>query len=238
MTVATTSTKEFSRREILRRALQKARLLNSAQNPSDTNPKVQAASDALEMKLADLQAEGVIVTTAELATLSLTANTPPTTVIALPADTLDVQGTATLLTSTTAAGEVPVFPMGQEEWERLTDKTVLGTPSRYYVHRLLSVSLYLWPGVSATASGWTLRYRRARLLQGNGDGTTTMDLHRHWTTYLVYAVAHELAVDNSMPSDVVAMLRTERDRLRTRSLAYNRPRGPIQIHSTHRGPWR
>jgi hypothetical protein len=238
VTVPATYVKEFSRREILRGMLQKARLLNFRQNPSDTHPAVQRASDVLEMKLADLQAEGVIITTAELATLSLTAGTLPTTAIALPSQTMDVTGTAMLLTSATSGAEIPVLPMGQEEYERLTDKTVLGTPSRYYVHRLIAVSLYLWPGVDAAASGWTLRYRQVRLLHGAGDGASTMETQRHWTTYLIYGGAYELASDSGQSTEYCRELRAERDRLRGRSLAYNRARGPMQMHNTLRGPWR
>lgn len=237
MTVAATSIKEFTRREILRRALKKARLLHLAQNPSETSPIVQDASECLEMKLGDLQAEGMLDETGELKTLALTAGTTPDTAIALPEETNDVRGTCTLLTGSGGA-ETPVLPMGQEEWQRLTDKTVLGMPTRYYVHRLLSVSLYLWPGVDAAASGWTLRYRQIRLLKGNGDGATTMDLRRHWTTYLVYAVAHELATDNSQDVQYCGYLRSERDRLLGKSMAHARPKAPIQMHSTHRGPWR
>lgn len=239
MTVSADSVKEFTRREILRRSLQKARLLNAAQNPSETSPLVQQAADALEMKLADLQAEGTPATTAELKTLDLTANTLPTDPIALPDDTLDVQGTVML--NTGASAEIPVLPMGQEEWQRMTDKTAQGSgsaPSRFYVHRLLTVSLYVWPGVPASATGWFLRYRQVRLLRGAGTGTNTMDLQRHWTTYLVYAVAHELAVDNSQDVQYCGYLRSERDRLLKRSLAKPRQGAPTQMHVTNRGPWR
>lgn len=234
MTVSANSVKEFTRAEILRRALQKARLLHTSQNPSSTNPKVTQAGDYLEMKLADLQAEGgPIITTAELKTLTLTANVTPATAISLPSDTLDVQGTAMLVDSSGA--ETPVLPMGQEEWMLQTDKTVLGTPSRYYVHRSLAVTLYLWPGPDAAG---TLRYRQVRLLRGNGDGNTTMDLQRHWTTYLVYAVAYELAGDAGIDVQYLRELKGERDRLRGRSLARNAPKGPTVMHMTNKGPWR
>lgn len=231
MTVAATTIKEFTRREILRRALQKARQLNAAQNPSETSPKVAMASDYLEMKLADLQAEGgPIITTTELKTLAITAGTTPETAIALPDDTFDVQGTAMLVNG---SNETEVQPVGQEEWQREPNKTQLGVPVKYYAHRLLSVSLYLWPGPQNAA---TLRYRQVRLLRGNGDGQTTMDLQRHWTTYLVYAVAYEVASDSSVDIGYCRELRGERDRLRGRSLAANRPKQPVTMHSTHRGP--
>jgi hypothetical protein len=234
VTVSTDSIKEFTRREILRRSLQKARLLHVSQTPSDTNPKVTQASDYLEMKLADLQAEGgPIVTTTELATIDVAGGTTPETAIALPAATLDVQGTAMLIDS--SGVETPILPMGQEQWQRTPDKTVLGSPSRYYVHRLLAVSLYLWPGPPDDV---TIRYRQVRLLRGDGDGATTMDLQRHWITYLVYAVAFELAMDNSIDLEYCRELKSERDRLRGRSLARNAPKGPVTMHVTNRGPWR
>ena len=238
MTVSADSVREFTRREILRRALQTARLLNAHQNPSDTDPRVTQAADALEMSLGALQAEGILDETGELKTLSLTAGTLPTTDITLPSDTNDVRGTAMLLTSSTSDGEIPVLPMGHDEWLQITDKTMLGTPSRYYVHRLLSVTLRLWPGVDSAASGWSLRYRQIRLLKGTGTGGSTMDLRRHWTKYLVYATAFELAVSNHQDVAFCGFLRSERDRLLGKSLAHARPKGPIQIHSTHRGPWR
>lgn len=236
MTVSANSVKEFTRRELLRRALQKAGQLNAAQNPGDTDPRVGQAADALELVLSQLQSEGVVISSIEWQTLSLTAGQATTTAYSLPAATLDVTGTAMLIQGD-GAGELPVEPMGAEDWQRMTDKTSTGVPTRYYVHRLLSVQIYLWPGLATDSSGWTLRYRQVRLLRGADAGGVTMDLARFWQLYLVYAVAHELAVDAGLPTERCAYLRAERDRLRKSAMGYNNPRGPIQMRAQHRGPW-
>lgn len=235
MTVSSDYVRDLTRREILRGALRTARLLNARQNPSDTHPLVVDAVEILERRLADLQAEGMLDETGELKTLNLVAGTLPTTDIALPSETNDVRGTCMLITGN--GSEQPVFPMSQEEWETQPNKEELGTPNKYYVHRLLAVTLRLHPGVSDDAVGWQLRYRQIRLLKGAGSGSNTMDLRRHWSTYLVYAVAHDLAVANSQDVAFCGYLRSERDRLRTRSLAHSRPKAPITMHLTYRKPW-
>ena len=76
------------------------------------------------------------------------------------------------------------------------------------------------------------------LPRAKGDGGSTMDLQRHWTSYLCYAVAHDLALGNGMDVQFCGYLRSERDRLRSRSFAANGPRQPVTMHMTTRRVWR
>lgn len=234
MTISANSSREFNRGTILRRALQKAGLMTAGQNPSDTDPKVQQAADALEMVLDALQDGNVIITSQDFLLLTLVAGQGTYT---LPVDTLDVIGTAMVIQSATA-GELPVEPMGPDEWQRITDKTAVGVPRRYYVHKLMTPVLYLWPKVDTTAVGWTLRYRQERLLKDADSQNVTMDLRRSWTLYLVTAVAHQLAISAGMDIARCGYLRAEAKELKTAALGGNRARGPAQMHVQHRGPWR
>lgn len=235
MTVSANYSREFTRGEILRRALQKAGLLSAGQNPPPTDPKVGQAADFLELVLDALQDGNVIITTADFKVLDLVAGSGTYT---LPADTLDVLGTAMVIQSATS-GELPVEPMGADEWQRISDKTAEGVPRRYYVHKLMAVQLYLWPLVSSTASGWTLRYRQERLLRDADSQGVTMDLRRSWILYLVTEVAHQLSIANGMSVERLSYLRAESKELKKAALGGNRARGPAQMHVSHRGPqWR
>lgn len=234
MTASVNSLGEFTRGTILRRALRKAGLLATGQNPTDTDAKVDEAADALKMILASLQDGNVIITTQDFLSLALVAGQGTYT---LPTDTLDVIGTAMVVQSATA-GELPVEPMGPDEWQRITDKTAVGVPRRYYVHKLMTPVLYLWPKVDTTAVGWTLRYRQERLLKDADTQGVTMDLRRSWTLYLVTAVAHQLAIAAGMDIQRCGYLRAEAKELKAAALGGNRARGPAQMHVQHRGPWR
>lgn len=231
MTVSASSTREFTRDEILRRAFQKAGLMSAYQSPR--GPVLLQGADFLEMILDELQAEGLMVRTNILRTVTLATATDD---YDLPADTLNVIGTAMVVHS--SGGESPVQSMGQEQYQRLTNKDAAGTPTRYYCERTATVKLYLWPVPPATLNGTLLRYRAVRLFADADEGAATMSTERHWTRYLMTAVAHELAVANGIATERCGYLRSDALAAKNLTKGYSRPRGSSQIHVAHRGGYR
>lgn len=229
--VSTVYATEWTRDEIITRAYQIAGLLNEAGTP--TPAQKQLGADLLGMELDALQAEGIVLRTVDIATLSLVA---AQATYALPADTLDVVGTANVVRS---GVDTPVQPMTREEWMLLSNKNSQAIPTRYYLHRQATVTIYLWPVPAAETPMPTLRYQKVRLLKDTDTGARTLDLEKYWIKAILWRVAYEVATAASLPSDRMMLLKAEADGLRARAKAYNRPHGPSQVYFAHRTPrWR
>lgn len=228
--------------EIVARALELAGLKNPAQSVTDP-ARVGQGFDFLRLEMSSLQAEGVILSATAWGTLTLTADENQYSAAAqgataaageLPGDLLDVLGTLMVSTDSTSTVKTPVEPMTADEWATLTDvNTVVARPTRYYVQRSFPIGLYLWPTPDAD---YTLTYRYSRLIKDIGSGNTP-DLAAYWHFYLVYALASHLGRSAGLSLDTVTDLSNQAAVYKDKARRFNRPHGPVQIYSLHRGPW-
>lgn len=223
--VSSAYAQELTRDEIIRRAFQLSSGLASGATP-DAN-QIAMASDFLLTELDALQAEGIVLRTVESTNLTLVASTAS---YALPADTIDVMGRAQLVPA--SGSESIVTQMGREEYLDITEKTAEGTPTRFYVQRQATVTMYVWP-VPDSNSPTTLRYQKVRLLKDMDTGSKTLDLERYWVKYVVWELAHQLAVANSIGLDRCVYLKNEATKAKESAKSYNRPHVPVMLRVAH-----
>lgn len=232
---------QLTRNELIRRAFELATLKNVEQVVRSAN-KVSQAADFLQMELMALQAHGVQLHTADWQTLTTVADTDEYSAAAqgaiatasqLPGDTLDLTGTATVYLS----GEVPtpVEQITAEQWATTRDNGfTTGRPVMYFVNRTIPLKINLWPTPDAA---YTFRYRQVRLLKDASTGASTPELQAYWHMFLLYKLAFHLAMANGIDSGRVGMLAGQAKEYFQTAKAYSRARGPIQMRSTHQGPW-
>lgn len=172
---------------------------------------IAMAADLLGMELDALQAEGIVVTHVERATLPIVAGTSEYT---LPSDTLDVALAPDNMAGTvfvTAGAETPVRAISRAEWIGITKKDTQGTPTLVFVERLAAVKLVFWSVPAATS---TFRYSRIRLPRDMDTGTVTLDLARRWQKAICFSMAYHLALSKSAPMSRVEFLLGEAERLK------------------------
>lgn len=234
MTASTTNQVELPIDTIVRRAYQLSGQMTPQQSSSSPGWSDQAsmARDFLEMRMGALQTLGLHVHAMDLYPLTLAAGTNPYT---MPATTLDLVNDAMFVPTGSTVG-TPVTIMGREEYQVIADKTTAGQPSRYYPHREVGVTVYLWPVPDADSLG-TLTFQRHRLLATSRDGSATLAVERHWTLAVAYMLAGDLAMAGAMPIDRVNALMTEGKALADTASRYSRQRGPLQMVNDHSTPW-
>lgn len=207
MTVSANTDFELSRDSLLRRACQLAGLLEASQymNGDDTS----LAADLLGLEILSLQAEGILVTHVERATLALTAGVAEYT---LPAGTLDVAlGPDNAIGTVYISGgaETPVAAIARGDYMALSVKDTEGTPTMAFVERQASVKVVLWPVPSVNM---TMRYARQRLPRDTDTGAVTLDFARRWQKAIVFSLAYQLGLAKQAPLSRVKFLFDEAER--------------------------
>lgn len=209
MTVMSTATRELDINTILLRSFQLASQMPMEASASGTQWDARAAfgRDMLEMVVDHIQAEGNITRDVELYSITLTDGTASYT---MPTDTLRVSGVA-MYQETSSDPETQVTEMSREDYQVISDKDTEGSPSRYYATRGSSVVVYPYPVPDTSAA--TLVVQRQRLLMDNTSGTATVDLERSWVKWLVWEVAHQIAVASGLPEARCGYLRSGAEKL-------------------------
>lgn len=233
MAVSANSLSDFSRDQLITMAFQLAGLTPSEHTPIQAD--VRMAANFMNMELAALQSEGVIVRTIERTTLTLVSGTAEYT---LPADVIDV-----VVGPNNEAGSIidpnnvesVVTAMPRQSYSNLADKTTTNTarPTRVYIEKGASVKVVFWPVPDADADTW--RYQKVRLFKAMDDGSVTLDLAQRWQKYVTYAVAAAVARAKSLPAEKVRELAGEAEAAKAIALADDNQRGPIQFRIRHRG---
>lgn len=241
MTVAATSTREFDIGELVRRGFQLAGLKSEQQAPSEEDAGL--ARDLLEMRIDNLQTDGVFARSVRLEYLSLTAGTY---VYTLGADVLDVVDDAMYLPAgtvdqTQAQGETRIRQIRREDWQIIGTKDALGRPTLYYIYKAeAALQLWLWPiPDEAAVNGIPAKVRLQvhRLLADNNDANATPDLQRYWAMHLIWGLAHDLSAAKSLPTDKVAYCEGMSEKYLAKCKSYSNQRGPVQMYVDHRTAW-
>jgi hypothetical protein len=208
MTVSTNVLPDFQRDRILTQAIHSTGIL-----PAGHTPKAELlamAATYLDMEMLELQSSGVVLRSVERATLAFQPNVQEYT---LPADTFDIELGAnnvvgSIVGATSADVETLVQAMTLAEWTTLSSKSITADrPSMCYVERLATVKMVMWP-IPTTATK-SLRYSRVRYLRANDSGGLTTDMSRVWASFLMWAVAANVAMASSLPLDRVQLLQSK-----------------------------
>lgn len=203
MTVSSSFSFDLTRDALIRRAAQRAGLLDAGGVPDGDT--ISMASDFLNIILQDLASEGVTLYQRERTTLPLLASTAA---YSLAADTLDVLVGPNNFAGTivdASGSEVPITAINGHDYVLLSNKSSEATtPTFVYIEKLATVTVTFWPVPSAAT---TFRYQRVRLIRDADTGEVTMDVAKRWASYLFYALAADLAGSGSKPLEVVDRLR-------------------------------
>jgi len=233
MTVSETSTREFDIDRIVMLAIQTACVLpaGAPRTGRQWDNLSAQARDFLEINIDHMQALGSFARAIELYDVEAIANIDS---YDLPPTTLIVVGDAQF-SSTADTGSTFVRQIGREEYVAIADKTSTGRPSVFYSQMHATTTLFLWPVPDVDG---TLQIQRGRLLADNDDGSLTVDLERHWTKFVLYDLAHSIAVANSVNPLKCQYLRQQADLALGPSKRLATSKGPGRAVLSHSTGWR
>lgn len=237
MTISTTRTRELDIAKICQRAYQLTGLANESQNISAD--KLSFAKDIIETVLDDLEADGLRARAVAFETLPLVASQ---SAYALSADVIDVVGQIMYIPPGAtdldhASGEVPLIAITREDWQLQVAKDATGRPLQYYAHRAASpVELRVWPTPTAADLG-TLRMQVHRLAADSSDASKTLDLERYWSLYIIWELAHHLAMANSLNMGRVQYFEGIAQKHLEKCKSYSAQKAPARLVVAHSTGW-
>jgi hypothetical protein len=227
VTVNASATAELSIDQIVRQAYILASMM-AIEEPTSGVQWAQRSSYArmmLEAITKGLEAEGRLVRAKRFYNLTLVAGQSSYT---LPPEIMDVYGDAAFIEPgqplNSASFETLVRQIDQETWQRLGVRDATGLPTLYFLNRgqaPLEVRLWLTPDAGYAG---TIRFQTYYFLANSNDGNATPDLERHWTRYLAYALAQDLAEGAGLARDKVMGLGQMADMLLQKAKGYSRQR--------------
>lgn len=203
-----------------KQALQICGLLPLGRSPS--NQMLQDARDLFSVMLKSLQARGVTLTQAVRRTLTLTAGVDS---YALGADVIDVDFPTTIQASG-FTDETYVEKMVYSDYRVISDKTTQGRPTRAYVEKLATCTVFFWSKPDAT---YTWNYRAIVLLPDMSSGATEPSLTQRWMGALVWRFAYWLAHANNLPIERRQELKNEAEQMERDVLGQENERGDMML---------
>ena len=238
MTIASTSGRSLSITTLVLRAYQRAGLMGPEQGTSGPTwtPRFSMAVDFLQSIVDQLATEGTFARAVSFTNLTLVSGTY---IYELPAGVFDVIGDGSYIEAsetdiTKASAETLVAQKDRETWQGITAKDATSVPTFFFVDRTVDpVQVYLWP---IPDEAGTIRFQTQRILADTKPGTATVDLERFWTEFLIWELAHQLAISaNKLPhgqycSQQAAMHKERAKAQSNQSVA-------SQIVLTHRTAW-
>jgi hypothetical protein len=216
VTISTSRTQEFTVHQIVRAAYRCAGLVTVGQEPSAARAAV--GRELLQFILADLESDSLCARNVVFEDVTCVDGQQQYT---LDDDVLEVVAQAAYV----PVGEDPdepesqtsIQPMHREGWLSLTNKAQQGRPTLYWADRTASpITLHLHP---IPDEAGTVRLQVQRLRASMLDGNATPDFERYFAEYLRWRLAHDLAIENSLPLDRANYLNGRAASLRQRMLS-------------------
>lgn len=196
MTVSTSIGREFDVGDLVAMAYKLAGLINIGQTPS--TQQYSYARQLLETIVDALQSEGVNAHAKGFDTVALTAGTYK---YSLAATSLDVTGPGMYIAADEtdlerASGETPVTQITSDQWQLTSSKSAEGRPTLYYAYRVTApVQVWVWPIPDEAGH---IRFQVHRKLADIDSNNVTLDLEYYWDQYVLWELAHQLAVTSSL----------------------------------------
>lgn len=203
-----------------KQAMQLCGLLPLGRTPS--NQMLQDARDLFSVMLKTLQARGITLTQAVRRTLTLSAGVDN---YALGADVIDVDFPTTMQEAG-FTDETYVEKMVYSDYRVISDKTSQGRPTRAYVEKLATCSVFFW---SVPDRAYTWNYRAIVLLPDMSSGATEPSLTQRWMGALVWRFAYWLAHANNLPIERRMELKTEAEQMERDVLGQENERGDLML---------
>jgi len=237
LTLASARGTEFTVDRICRRALQLCGVMESGQGAAGGTSDFEMARDFLDTIIDSLQAEGVQARAVRFDEVTLTAGT---STYNMDAEVIDVIGDAMYIpagqTVSAAAGETIVSPIDRESWQTISSKSSEGTPTMYWANKQpAQIQIRLWP---IPDEAGTIRFQVHQLFTDALDGQYTVELRQYWTNYLIWALAHHLAMAKALPMNRVQWLFTHSQLQKERARAYSNQNTNNLMVVSHETGWR
>lgn len=190
-------------------------------------PKQEWLEDARTMFgtiLKTLQTRGVTLTQAVPLTLALQQGVSS---YPLPADIFDVSDTATLQqVGASSSQETYTEPMVYSDYRIISDKTVTGPPTRFYVQKLAALTVFFW---SVPDRSYTWFYQGIQLLPDITDGSTKPGLTQRWMGALQWRLAYWLSFPLNVQPGKRQELKEEADKQEAIALGQENEHRDLQI---------
>jgi hypothetical protein len=241
VTIAATRTRELNINRLILHAARTASLVNMAQAANET--LLSFGRDALGLILDAAQAEGLRARAVEFSTIQLVSGQ---SAYPLDDDVIDVVGSAMYIDPSESAediaadhagGEVPIVPITREAWNLQVAKDATGRPLQMYCHRTSSPpELRFWPTPDDNNEG-TVRIQFHRLAADSNDGSKTVDVERYWGMFIVYSVARELAIANSLSPARVQYFDSVAEKWLMKCKSYSAQKAPTRLMLSHTTGW-
>jgi len=238
MTEALTASTNPTIDAIVTSAYRKAGLLSVYQTP-DT-PQKAAARLTLDDIVKETSAEGVFARSVQMTLVELVEGQTDYT---MDGDVLDVIGTGMFIDATQtdvnhASSETPIMPIDREAWQRLSARAATGRPYQYFADRSQDpIVIRIWPMPDAGNLGH-MRFQTHRLPADVTQGGVTAPFQRYWTQYLVWELAHQLAVESSLDLGRCAYLAAQAQMKFKKAKGYSTQQKPTQAKLYHPTAWR
>jgi len=231
MSVPATSTYNPSRARIVQLALTDVGAIGPGViNPAaDAQDLVAHANDVLAQLIMSMDADGALLWRVARRTLT-TVSAQAAYVLASDVYDIDAPGRYTLAGTTT--GSI-VTPMARDEYMYLGDRTLQGTPIRYFAEKALDVSglefitLQLYPVPAAT--GDSFEYPAVVKARDQATDANTLDLPQKWIRCIRYGLALDLATAYGLPMDRINFFKGQFEEQRDKLLNDDNERGDVQI---------
>lgn len=238
MTIATSSTKEFSVGRLVELGHRVAGLLNPQSNLRQAD--MTFGCELLELITKGLTTRGIQVRKVDFLNVLLISGT---NAYNLDPSVADVVGTAMYIEPgqvvALANSETPLRQVSRDEWQGFSSKNASARPTTYYVHRVSSIiQVRLWPVPGLTEAGGTVRFQGNFWRANSTDANATVDAERYWEDYLVSELAARLAGANSLPVDRCAFLKAEAREKLELAQSYSMDRPDVQLFVDHGPSWR
>jgi hypothetical protein len=237
MTVAASSTAELTLGRVCLHAYRMAGLWAIEQGATGVqwDARQAYALEVLETIVKGLEAEGRLVRARRFYEVQMVDGQSS---YDLPESIMDVYGDAMYIepgeTTDTATSETVVRQIDQDTWQRLGVRASTGRPTLYFAYRgQAAVQIRVWLKPDSENLG-TIRFQVYYLLANSTAAGATPDLERHWTEYLITALAAKLAETGGQESGKINRLMQSAAMLLERAKRYSRQRTNNQAMLVHR----
>lgn len=209
MTIAVARDREVNINTLVTAAYRLAGLLNEGQTAEGT--KSAAARQTLDFIVDGLEADGLVARNTALFDVYTVAGTYEYEV---PDEVLEVVWDAKYVPA--SGSETTIKPVAREVYFSLPDKTTVGRPHLYWFDRSSVPNvLTVYPVPDATDD--IIRCQVQRLRADNQDGFATPDFERYFHEYLRWELAHQLAMQNSLPLARCQYMASQANQMRLRA---------------------
>ena len=168
--------------------------------------ELRTARRSLDLLMREWANRGVNFWTIEQGSASVTAGT---NTVALGETTIDVFDVVWRTGSGDNQFDRILERMSVLEWAETANKNMSAYPTRYWVNRLASPVMILWP--IAPEDG-TIVYWRMREIEDSGVYSNNMDVPRRFLPAMTAGLAYQLAMKNPAAEGRIPMLQAEYER--------------------------